>query len=214
MLSYSFSDNKSIPLYEQLYQKIKNDIMSGELPADSSLPSKRSLAKNLSISVITVENSYNQLLAEGYIYSLPRKGFYVSDILRTSGIQDGSGVSRNPSNKVTTLSPTQRQKPQWFADFTSNANETTSFPFSNWAKLNRKILSEEQELLMTNSPSNGLLELRAAIANYLHGFRGISVNPDNIIIGAGTETIISILIQLLGYDLIYACEDPARSNNR
>lgn len=208
MLSYSFSDNKSIPLYEQLYQKIKNDIMSGELPADSSLPSKRSLAKNLSISVITVENSYNQLLAEGYIYSLPRKGFYVSDILRTSGIQDGSGVSRNPSNKATTLSPTQRQKPQWFADFTSNANETTSFPFSNWAKLNRKILSEEQELLMTNSPSNGLLELRAAIANYLHGFRGISVNPDNIIIGAGTETIISILIQLLGYDLIYACEDP------
>ena len=72
MLSYSFSDNKSIPLYEQLYQKIKNDIMSGELPADSSLPSKRSLAKNLSISVITVENSYNQLLADIETFSWKR----------------------------------------------------------------------------------------------------------------------------------------------
>ena len=74
MLTYSFADIGSDSLYEHLYKCIKNDIKKGVLEKNEKLPSKRSLAKNLGISVITVENAYAQLLAEGYIYSIAKKG--------------------------------------------------------------------------------------------------------------------------------------------
>ncbi|MBO4591524.1 MAG: winged helix-turn-helix transcriptional regulator, partial [Eubacterium sp.] len=76
MLTYDLSEDSGLSLYEQLYNHIKQDILSGNISANEKLPSKRNLAKQLSISVMTVENSYNQLLSEGFIYSLPRKGFY------------------------------------------------------------------------------------------------------------------------------------------
>ena len=87
MLSYSFSDNK-VSMYEQLYNFIKEDILSGTLKPDTRLPSKRSFAEQLSVSVITVENAYNQLMSEGFIYSLPKKGFYVSRIFELSDSDD------------------------------------------------------------------------------------------------------------------------------
>ena len=201
MLSYSLNDNSKTPLYEQLYQQIKEDILTKRLKANTILPSKRSLAEHLSISVMTIENSYNQLLSEGYIYSLPRKGFYVSELVIPDTVNPSSGPKVNRDVPET-------QTPSYFADFTSNATDPASFPFGTWAKINRKLLSEDQKKLMTNSPSNGLAELRTAISDYLSAFRGISVSPNNIVVGAGTETIYSILIQLLGYDKTYGTEDP------
>ena len=83
MLTYSFNNRNKKSLYEYLYTCIKDDIISGKLTPDTKLPSKRDFAKNHGISVVTVENAYGQLLAEGYIYSLPKKGFYVSEINNT-----------------------------------------------------------------------------------------------------------------------------------
>ncbi len=80
MLTYQLTKTGSESLYMHLYQCMKQDILDGTLPPDSKLPSKRSFAKNLGISVITVENAYAQLAAEGYIYSLPKRGFYVAKI--------------------------------------------------------------------------------------------------------------------------------------
>ena len=82
MLTYSFENIGHTPLYEHLYKCIKNDIMNGTLPAGTKLPSKRSFASNLGVSAITVENAYAQLLSEGYIYSRPKKGYYVSTFSR------------------------------------------------------------------------------------------------------------------------------------
>ena len=79
MLTYNFTNIGSDSMYEYLYKCIKNDILQGNLQAGEKLPSKRSFAKNLGISVITVENAYEQLIAEGYIYSMPKRGFYVTD---------------------------------------------------------------------------------------------------------------------------------------
>ena len=79
MLTYNFTNIGSDSMYEYLYKCIKNDILQGTLQAGEKLPSKRSFAKNLGISVITVENAYEQLIAEGYIYSMPKRGFYVTD---------------------------------------------------------------------------------------------------------------------------------------
>ena len=80
MLTYSFTDIRSDSLYGHLYKCIKNDIIQGNLKPGDKLPSKRSFAKNLGISVITIENAYEQLMAEGYIYSIAKKGFYVANL--------------------------------------------------------------------------------------------------------------------------------------
>lgn len=80
MLTYSFSNLGTDSLYEHLYKCIKNDIIDGTLRINEKLQSKRTFAQNLGVSIITVENAYAQLMAEGYIYSIPKKGFFVSEI--------------------------------------------------------------------------------------------------------------------------------------
>ena len=66
------------PIYEQIYSQIRNAIVSGEAPAESPLPSIRSLAKDLRISVITTKRAYDELEKEGFLYAVPAKGFFVA----------------------------------------------------------------------------------------------------------------------------------------
>ena len=68
MLTYAIEERGELPIYDFLYRKIKQDILSGKLSAGEKLPSKRSLARHLQVAVITVENAYAQLLMEGYLY--------------------------------------------------------------------------------------------------------------------------------------------------
>lgn len=209
MLTYSFADLGSDSLYEHLYKCIKNDILNGVLAIGEKLPSKRNFAKNLNISTITVENAYAQLMAEGYIYSLPKKGYFVADIstslLENTSIKTGISFSKPAENTLTDFS-TDREI--YFADFVSNSISADNFPFSIWAKIIREVISEESQALMTNPPSGGIPELRSAIAQYLFQFRGMKVDPAQIIIGAGTEYLYGLLIQLLGNDNTFAVEDP------
>lgn len=199
MLTYSFEDKGSDSLYEYLYKQIKTDIVNGTLAPDEKLPSKRALSKNLSISTITVENAYNQLTAEGYLYSVPKSGFYVSDITSYRP------VSINKPERAPAIS---HERTEYFADFVNNSTATETFPFATWTKLLRETMSEQADNLMVRSPSGGIMELRNAIADYLYQFRGMNVAPQQIIVGAGTEYLYSLLIQLLGHDKIYAVEDP------
>ena len=199
MLTYSFENKGSDSLYEYLYKQIKNDILSFILSAGEKLPSKRALAKHLSISTITVENAYAQLMAEGYIYSVPKSGFYVSDIT-TRKSDDNHKLKVHPSAKDDT--------PEFKADFVNNSTVSHNFPFSIWNKLMREIMSDMSEKLMVRSPSSGVIELRQAISDYLYQFRGINVDPDQIIVGAGTEYLYGLIIQLLGRDKTYAIEEP------
>ena len=80
MFTCNLDPKSKVPLYQQLYEYIQNSINNGELKAEEKLPSKRKLSQHLKISVITIENAYEQLITEGYIYSKPQKGFYVTDI--------------------------------------------------------------------------------------------------------------------------------------
>lgn len=200
MITYSFADLGSDCLYIHLYKCIKNDILQGVLHAGEKLPSKRSLAQNLNISIITIENAYAQLIAEGYVYSIPKKGFYVNDI-RTLHKKDEPILS---TENVELSSG----KSDYFADFTSNQTSSEHFPFSIWAKLTRELLTNNQPDLLTNPPCGGILPLRQAIAKHLKDFRNMTVAPEQIIIGAGTEYLYGLLIQLLGFDKHYAVEDP------
>ena len=199
MLTYSFTDIGSDTLYGYLYKCLKDDILQGVLAAGSRLPSKRAFAENLGVSTITVENAYSQLMAEGYIYALPKKGYFVAELgqVATPARIAGAETEEYPA-----------PPPSYFADFVSNSTNSDVFPFSVWAKIMRETISLQRQQLLTNSPPGGIAELRQAIAAYLYQFRAISVDPQQIIIGAGTEYLYGLLIQLLGRDKIFAVEDP------
>lgn len=199
MLTYSFHNIGEVSLYEHLYKCIKNDILNGSLTAGMKLPSKRSFASNLGVSAITVENAYAQLLSEGYIYSIPKKGYYVSDF---------SLHLMQPSATTKGSVPLPETEPVFYADFSSNQTRPENFPFSIWAKLMRETMQDKNTELMTKSPCGGIFELRESIAGHLQQFRDMHVSPEQIFIGAGTEYLYGLLVQLLGFDKIYAIENP------
>lgn len=209
MLTYSFENIGASSLYGHLYEVIKRDIIDGTLPADYKLPSKRSFSKNLGVSIITVENAYAQLIAEGYIYSIPKKGYYVA---RLEGIilqeKTHASLSQDMCMYTDALLTEETLSSPLIADFTSNSTSREAFPFAIWAKLMRDVLSDMHDKLMTSTPGIGSYELRSAIAAHLQDFRGMRVQPGQIVIGAGTEYLYSIIIQLLGRNLTYAVEDP------
>ncbi len=199
MLTYVLKPQKGKPLYEQLYSFIRKDIESGLLKSGEQLPSKRKLAAHLKVSVITVEGAYAQLLAEGYIRGEARRGYFVQPLL----IEEQKGVGA----KESLIWGHQKQpSPQYDYDFATNAVDTEDFPFSTWAKLMRQVLWEDQ-LLEATEPK-GLYELREAIVRHLYEFRGISAEPEQVVVGAGSEYLTGLLIQLLGREKGYGVENP------
>ena len=99
MLTYDLQ-NMEGPLYEALYNVIKTDIITGVLAPNEKLPSKRRMASNNGISVITVESAYGRLLSEGYIQSKPKSGFFVCDIKgppRPISLKHSKTMSCNPN---------------------------------------------------------------------------------------------------------------------
>ena len=194
MLTYELKKAPGLPLYEALCRAIREDILSGQLAPGTKLPSKRALAAHLEISKVTVEGAYAQLLAEGYLRSEEKVGYFVEAV---------------PQRRA--AAPVQAPKPQsgpeWVLDLTANA-PATGFPFSVWMRLQRQVMLDYGDRLLTPLPPQGYPELRAAIAEHLLQFRGLSVDPENILIGAGTDFLYNLLIQLLGRDKGYAVEDP------
>ena len=201
MLTYPLSKESGRSLYEQLYEGIRRDILSGTLPAHQRLPSKRALAQHLEVSIITVQNAYEQLAAEGYIYSQEKRAYYVSPVERPL-----QAAARQPAP----LPPEPEQK-TYFLDLVTNSIDRAYFPFTVWARLMRETLLERDKALLQAAPYNGAEELRRAISDYLRQFRGMNVDSGQIIVGAGTEFLYSLLIQLLGREKCYAVEDPGYS---
>lgn len=203
MLTYSFTDIGSDSLYEHLYKCIKNDIAAHKIKPGEKLPSKRSLAKNLGISVITIEKAYDQLISEGYVYSIEKKGYFASDMAATPKKTRFDQIKKEPKRK-------EDAKEGWI-DCSNNRSNVRQFPFTVWSRLLRECLTDYQEALLLQPPSGGALRLREAIASHLHEFRGLTVSPEQIIIGAGTEYLYGQLVQLLGRDRLYGVEDPGFS---
>lgn len=204
MLTYAIDRDGTLPMYRKLYELIKTDILRGNLAAGQKLPSRRALAGNLGLGVSTVENAYSLLEDEGYICSQPQRGFFVADITAAVSHTAGARTSvppKHPSSAAQNL----------YADFSANRTSADDFPFSVWAKIVRTVLSENRDELMTPSPAAGTLELRTAIAEHLCAFRGMNVDPSCIVVGAGTEYLYGLLIQLLGFEKKYALENPGYS---
>ena len=97
MLTYALDKTAGVSLYEQLYRRVKEDILSGRLAAGEKLPSKRALAAHLEVSVITVKNAYEQLMAEGYLTGVEKKGYFVSFVLPPLPIQPPPATQDAPA---------------------------------------------------------------------------------------------------------------------
>lgn len=198
MLTPTLDNSAKEPLYEQLYRFLRQEIESGRISAGERLPSKRKLASDAKLSVVTVETAYSQLVAEGYLRSEDRRGFFVQ--------QAASRPEQTPP--LPALFPPASAQPTYRYDFATNAVDAEFFPFSTWAKLTREVLSSRDSALLSAAHPQGVLELRQAIVSHLYHFRGIQVQPEQIVVGAGSEYLTSLLVQLLGREGGYAVEDP------
>ena len=198
MLTPMLDSGGSMPLYEQLYRHIRGEIQAGRLAVGERLPSKRALAAHLKISVVTVEGAYNQLLAEGYLQSQPKRGFFVQ----------AAEAPPVPAQEGPPLPPEEPPRPGFQYNFSTSAVDTGLFPFATWAKLMREVLSQQEATLLNSTHPQGVLQLRQAIASHLYRFRGIQAHPAQIVVGAGSEVLISLLVQLLGRESRYGVENP------
>ena len=201
MLTYPMNQRDEKSKYYYLYTAIKEDILSGTLKKNEKLPSKRSLAEHLGVSLITVETAYQMLKDEGYIESRERSGYYVTELtllgkrlrVEKEGFVDGS-------HKQLQLIETQ--------DKHLNAKDTL-FPESVYFKTVRSVLTEYSSELLEKSPNEGCAILRNAIAKYLLRYRGIFAQPEQIIIGSGAEHLYSAVVRMFGNDRVYGLEDPS-----
>ncbi|MCR5825539.1 MAG: PLP-dependent aminotransferase family protein [Oscillospiraceae bacterium] len=173
--------------YLQLYRRLREDIVSGAYPHGARLPSKRQLAADNGVSIVTVEHAYAILCDEGYLEPRERSGYYV--VYRAGDCFPGTPVIPRRSAALRTAE--------------------TAFPFSVLARTMRRVLTDYGESLLVKSPNNGCAELREAIADYLARARGIRVRPAQIVIGSGAEYLYGLIVQLLGRGRVYGVENPS-----
>lgn len=198
MLSIHLNRTSSTPLYEQLYDYIKKEIIEGRLKYGSKLPSKRKLSEFLKVSQNTVENAYEQLVAEGYIEGLPRKGYFVLAYEDLEYVQ----TKTNFETEETTV------KKDIKYDFHPSRIDTENFPFSQWRKYARDTIDYAHRSLLLHGDKQGELELRKQIAHYLYHARGVKCSAEQIIIGAGSDILLQQLILLFDKNTMYGIENP------
>lgn len=198
MLVLELNKDGANPLYEQIYEQIRVDIIDGKLPVGMKLPSKRKLGEFLAVSQTTIELAYGQLTAEGFISAVPRKGFFVQAIEELAYVQPLQQTEMpivKPKNPIT-------------IDFSPGHIDTDSFPFTQWRKYAKDVMDEPSKKLLLLGDPHGDIELRQEIARYLYHSRGVDCTPEQIIIGSGTEQLMPLVIRILGTKATYAIEDP------
>lgn len=204
MITIFFDTNSDVPLYEQLYRYIRQAIEENELHANEKLPSKRRLSQHLKVSVITIETAYNQLVAEGYIKAIPKSGFYVLPFIK---------LKSNQSSQIRLNSPSRNETPKYVVDFKTNQVDSSSFPYDKFAKIEREIILDEYQNNINQSDYLGHTSLREQIAELLFEYRGIQTKPESIVIGSGSEHLISLIVLLLGRDNVFGVEEPGYLKN-
>ena len=184
-------DKSKRPVYLQLYRALREDILNGVYAYNTKLPSKRSLAAETGVSIVTVEHALALLCDEGYAEGRARSGTVV--IFRHS---DGFAAAAKPTHGT--------HVPRHNTPHTA-----PEFPLSVFSKTMRRVLSEQGELLLAKSPNLGCTELREAICSYLARNKGIAATPEQIVVGAGSEYLYGLIVELLGRARVFAIESPS-----
>lgn len=188
-----------MPLYEQIYAFIRQEIRERRIDAGEGLPSSRALSAQLQVSRSTVELAYEQLISEGYIESVPCKGYYVCEMKELYQLK---------LKKEEQPALSQPVKEQYRFDFAVNGIDPNGFPQNAWRKISRHVLQEDDGSLFQLGDSRGDQGLRSAIADYLHYARGMRANADQIIVGAGNDYLLMLLSVILGKNKKIAMENP------
>lgn len=195
-LTITLHAEKGTHLYEQIYDHIRNEIMEGKLIAGEKLPSARLLAQFLQISRSTVDQAYGQLASEGYIESVPYKGYYVCRIDELFHMEEGTALVEKELPE---------EKPVLY-DFSPHGIDMEHFPFSTWKKISKDIFAEGGQELFRTGERQGDLDFRMTICRYLHGARGVSCKPDQIVVGAGNDYLLLLLSKILAQKQTVAME--------
>lgn len=186
-------------LYEQIYEYIKSEIQTGNMKCGERLPSTRLLSEQLAVSRSTTQLAYEQLLSEGYIESVPCRGYFVCQMDELYHLRQEPELPEEPVREEENHLP---------YDFTPNGIDLDHFPYSIWRKLVKEVLQDDQGGLFHLGDPQGEPTLRAAICSYLHQARGVNVKPSQIIIGAGNDYLQMLLSRMIGTDHRIAMESP------
>lgn len=201
MLMFDIDKKHAQPIYQQLYDNIKNSIIKGVLREGEKLPSKRQLSQYLSVSQTTIEHAYLQLIDEGFIVSKPKSGYFVSDI------ESLPFITRTPitplDNQNTTL-----DVPVFHYRFQLGAIDEAHFPFDVFRKFAKESFEEPQFHLIDTGHKQGDFALRKEISQYLFHSRGVHATPEQVIVASSTDQILSIITDLLSSTSHYLLEDP------
>ena len=173
------------PLYVQLYEEFRDKIIQGEYKTGSRLPSKRNLSADLNLSGTTIENAYEMLLDEGYIYSKPRSGYFVSQIEQLP-------ITRKNEPKLI-----EKETKTYTYEFKTAQVDLTHFPFAQFRQLSRKAFEDENTHLFMSGDKKGYWPLRQRIAQYVFNSRGVKCTPNQVIVGSSTEQLSELLTEIL-----------------
>ena len=194
-------ENKTSYIYKQIYKSIKKYILNGELKTGEKLPSKRELANQEGISINTVSNAYDQLIAEGYIYSEERRGYFVEEI---APFKDNlHELSHFPKH----LKEEDPDLEGWLS-LSHNKIDLTEFPYREWLKHQQVVFKENMTDLQSIPYLQGPLKVRKTIARMLLFNRGVKCEPEQIIIGAGTQILLKQLMELFSKEDVIGLENP------
>ena len=175
-------NKKKEHLYLEVFHYYRELIMEKKLPPGSRMPSLRKCSQELKLSRTTIENAYLQLAAEGYIISKAQSGYYVTDIA------DRQHTSVRKTEK-------QTQTPCRF-DFASSGVDRESFRFDLWRRYIKSALRQDERLLSYGEPQ-GEADLRDTLADYVRERRNVLCSGEDIVIGAGIQSLLHILCPLL-----------------
>jgi len=185
IISPVFDKESSKPLYIQLYEYIKTEITSGLLKPDTKLPSIREASSTLKLSKTTVENAYSQLVAEGYIDNYPKKGYFVCDLSEYNFDIEATKNTVEYYDEIIYL---------------NDGVDKESFDISTWKRLYNKVISDSKTNIYNSSSTQGEEFLREEIANFVNTMRGGHTDSRQVIVGAGVQYLLGILIGIIKED--------------
>jgi GntR family transcriptional regulator/MocR family aminotransferase len=185
MLTFAIDTEGLAPLYLQLYEYIKSEIQAGSIACSTKLPSKRKLSAHLGISQNTIQTAYDQLIEEGYVLPVERKGFFVCRLDNMVSLKSAgkTGAMENEANDQAAV-----------YDFSYHGVDMPNFPFSIWRKITKEVINEYDTELLKSGDIQGYANLRSSIAVYLKQSRGVNCSADQIVVSAGTEYLFQLLI--------------------
>jgi len=188
---FILNNTDSTPLYQQLFLQIQEKILSGKLPAHTKLPSIRTLAEELSTSRNTIEGAFQELYAEGYLYSKSRSGYFVSDI----ELEPATATATTVSCPKQDLHPKLAERYRF--DFHPARLDPDVFPATHWRRCLIDTVRTEAGSFSEYSEPQGEWGLRCNIQFYLEHSRGVHCSPDQIIISSGLQQNLEIVAQLI-----------------